>query len=76
MYNKIISIGVGDSTNDLEMFSSVDHACIVKSKNNANLMKKIDSNKMILSRSYAPEGWAECIHDVFSQIKSQEHIYG
>ena len=76
MYNKIISIGIGDSTNDLEMLSKVDHACIVKSKNNANLMKKIDSNQIILSTNYAPEGWAECIHDVFSQIKSQEHTYG
>ena len=76
MYNGIISIGIGDSSNDLEMFSSVDHACIVKSKNNANLMKKIDSNKVILSTNYAPEGWAECIHDVFSEIKSQGHTYG
>ena len=49
MYNKIISIGIGDSTNDLEMFSKVDHACVVKSKNKANLMKEIDSNKIIYS---------------------------
>ena len=75
MYNKIISIGIGDSTNDLEMFSKVDHTCIVKSKNNANLMKKVDSNQLILSTNYAPEGWAECIHEVYSQIKSQEHTY-
>ena len=76
MYNKILTIGVGDSTNDIEMLSKVDHACIVKSKNNANLMKKIDSNEVIVSTNYAPEGWAECIHAVFSQIKSQEHTYG
>ena len=76
MYNKIITIGIGDSTNDLEMFSNVDHACVVKSKNNANLMKRIDSNKMIMSTNCAPEGWAECIHDVFSKIKSLEHING
>ena len=76
MYNKILTIGVGDSTNDIEMLSKVDHACIVKSKNNANLMKKIDSNRIMVSTNYAPEGWAECIHAVFSQIKSQEHTYG
>ena len=32
MYNKIITIGIGDSTNDLEMLSKVDHACVVKSE--------------------------------------------
>ncbi len=75
MYNKIITIGIGDSTNDLEMLNNVDYACVVKSKNNRGLMEKIDNNKVLLSTNHAPEGWAECIHNIFSQIKSQEHIY-
>ena len=76
MYNKIITIGIGDSTNDIEMLSNVDYACVVKSENNSELMKKIDNNKVVLSKNHAPEGWAECIQNIFLQIKSQEHTYG
>ena len=75
MYNKIITIGIGDSTNDLEMLSNVDYACVVKSENNNDLMKKIDISKVLLSTNHAPEGWAECIHNIFTQIKLQEHTY-
>ena len=75
MYNKIITIGIGDSTNDLEMLSNVDYACVVKSENNNDLMKKIDISKVLLSTNHAPEGWAECIHSIFTQIKLQEHTY-
>ena len=76
MYNKILTIGIGDSTNDLEMLSNVDYACVVKSKNNNDLMKKIDISKVLLSTHHAPEGWAECIHKIFTQIKLQEQAYG
>jgi len=76
MYNKILTIGIGDSTNDLEMLSNVDYACVVKSKNNNDLMKKIDISKVLLSTQHAPEGWAECIHKIFTQIKLQEQAYG
>ena len=76
MYDKIITIGIGDSTNDLEMLSNVDYPCVVKSKNNNDLMKKIDSSKVLLSTNHAPEGWAECIYKIFTQIKFQEHTYG
>ena len=76
MYNKIITIGIGDSTNDLEMLSNVDYACVVKSENNNDLMEKIDISKVLLSTNHAPEGWAECIHKIFTQIKFQEHTYG
>ena len=75
LYNKIITIGIGDSTNDLEMLSNVDYACVVKSENNNDLMKKIDISKVLLSTNHAPEGWAECIHNIFTQIKLQEHKY-
>ena len=75
MYNKIITIGIGDSTNDLEMLSNVDYACVVKSENNNDLMEKIDISKVLLSTNHAPEGWAECIHNIFTQIKLQEHTY-
>tara|TARA_B100000242_G_scaffold293824_1_gene273234 strand:- start:7338 stop:8195 length:858 start_codon:yes stop_codon:yes gene_type:complete len=75
-YDRIITVGIGDSTNDIEMLNNVDYACVVKSKNNSNLLKKIDSNNIVSSINHAPEGWAECIHNVFSKIKSQEHLYG
>ena len=57
------------------MLNNVDYPCIVKSKNNRDLMKKIDSNKILSSTNHAPEGWAECIHNIFEQIKSQVHTY-
>ena len=76
VYNKIVTIGIGDSTNDFEMLSNVDYACVVKSENTGELMKKIENSKIVLSTNYAPEGWAECIQNIFSQIKSQEHTHG
>ena len=47
----------------------------LKSENNNDLMKKIDISKVLLSTNHAPEGWAECIHNIFTQIKLQEHTY-
>ena len=41
-----------------------------------HLLKKIDSNNIVFSVNHAPEGWAECIRNVFVKIKSQEHLYG
>ena len=35
-----ITVGVGDSDNDIDMLSNVDYPCVVKSSDNLNLVKK------------------------------------
>ena len=72
---KFITVGVGDSSNDIEMLANVDYACVVKSKNNENLINKINNNNIIYSKNPAPIGWADCIKDVFLKIKSTENTH-
>ena len=71
-YKKVISIGIGDSTNDIDMLNNVDYPCIVKSLNNRDMVDVIDNQNLTLSLNIAPEGWRECIDNVFSKIKYQE----
>ena len=62
------TVGVGDSYNDIDMLSNVDYPCVVRSSYNPNLVKEIDNENVILSESSAPEGWKECVNNVFSKI--------
>ncbi len=73
---KFITVGIGDSSNDIEMFANVDYACVVRSKNNVNLINKINNDNIFLSKNSAPTGWAECIENVFFKIKSMESSNG
>ena len=72
---KIISVAIGDSTNDLDMLNAVDYPCIVKSENNHNLLNKVKNKNVVYSSSYAPQGWMECLERVFTRIKKQEGAY-
>ena len=36
----VITIGIGDSPNDLEMLDYVDFPCLIKNKNNQNLLNR------------------------------------
>ena len=72
---KIISVAIGDSTNDLDMLNAVDYPCIVKSDNNHNLLDKVKNKNIVCSSSYAPHGWIECLERVFTRIKNQEGAY-
>ena len=71
---KFISVGIGDSTNDLDMLEKVDYACIVKSKNNADLIKKIQNKNIIFSENNAPDGWVECIQELLSVLRHKDQF--
>ena len=57
-FKDIFTIGVGDSPNDLEMLDKVDFPCLIKRKNNENLLNK---DKYTISTKEAPNGWMEVV---------------
>ena len=63
------TVGIGDSSNDIEMLNKTDYKCIVQSINNISLIEGLSNKKFILSTTHAPEGWQECIENVFNQIR-------
>ena len=63
------TVGIGDSSNDIEMLNKTDYKCIVQSINNISLIEGLSNKKFILSTTNAPEGWQECIENVFNLIR-------
>ena len=63
------TVGIGDSSNDIEMLNQTDYKCIVQSINNTSLISGLSNKKFILSTTHAPEGWEECIDNVFNQTR-------
>ena len=70
--SNIVTVGIGDSKNDLEMLDIVDFPCIVKSPNNHLLHESFDMKNITFSEYEAPKGWIECIEKVVTKIKSSE----
>jgi predicted mannosyl-3-phosphoglycerate phosphatase (HAD superfamily) len=61
----IISVGVGNSTNDLEFLSQVDRPFLVRNVNgtyNAEVTGKVSAIRR--TQSAGPEGWREAIEKV------------
>jgi mannosyl-3-phosphoglycerate phosphatase len=54
---KIISVGLGDSPNDLPMLETVDIAIVVKSGRSAEM--KLNNKNTIFSKQEGPSGWNE-----------------
>ena len=63
------TVGIGDSSNDIEMLNKTDYKCVVQSINNTSLIAGLTSKDFILSTTRAPEGWQECIDNVFDQTR-------
>lgn len=63
-----ITVGIGDSNNDVDMLLNVDFPCVVQSPSSAGLVKKIRNRNLIQSKNHAPKGWEECVHSVFTKI--------
>lgn len=53
------SIGLGDSTSDLEMLGVVDTPCLIRSP--AHALPKFQHDGLLVSRSFGPGGWAEVL---------------
>ena len=54
---------------DIEMLNKTDYKCVVQSINNTSLIAGLTSKDFILSTTRAPEGWQECIDNVFDRTR-------
>ena len=66
--NDIITIGVGDNQNDIDMLSETDYSCLVKNDNFDTSLINIDN--LIKSSKPSPLGWADVIKTAIQKIKT------
>ena len=66
--NEIITIGVGDNQNDIEMLKNTNYACLVKNDNFDSSLINIDN--LIKSSEPSPKGWADVIKTAIQKIQS------
>ncbi|HDZ62211.1 MAG TPA: HAD-IIB family hydrolase [Nitrospirae bacterium] len=59
-YKNIITVALGDSPNDIEMFDKVDHAVIIQ-KPDGSYDKRIKMKKLIKADGPGPEGWNRAV---------------
>ena len=64
---KLITIGVGDNFNDLDMLKNSDIPCLVF--NDKFTMEKINIDNCLVSKNSAPEGWEEVVKLALDKIK-------
>ena len=64
---KLITVGVGDNFNDLDMLKNSDIPCLVF--NDKFTMEKININNCLVSKKPAPEGWEEVVKLALDKIK-------
>ena len=66
--DEIITIGVGDNENDIEMIKHTDYPCLVKNDNFDSSLINIDN--LIKSSEPSPLGWADVIKTAIQKIES------
>ena len=66
--NEIITIGVGDNQNDIDMLKQSDYACLVKNDKFDSSLVNIDN--LIKSTEPSPRGWADVIKTAIQKIES------
>ena len=66
--DEIITIGVGDNHNDLEMLKKSDYACLVKNDDFDSSLVNIEN--LIKSSEPSPLGWADVIKTAIQKIES------
>ena len=66
----LVTIGVGDNFNDLEMLRNSDFPCLVF--NDKFTLEKININNCIVSKKPAPEGWEEIVKMALDKIKQTD----
>ena len=64
---ELITVGVGDNFNDLDMLKNSDIPCLVF--NDKFTMEKININNCLVSKKSAPEGWEEVVKLALDKIK-------
>ncbi len=68
MDDEIITIGVGDNHNDIEMLNKSDYACLVKNDNFNSSLVNIEN--LIKSSEPSPLGWADVIKTAIQKIET------
>ena len=66
--DEIITIGVGDNENDIEMIKQTDYPCLVKNDKFDSSLINIDN--LIKSSEPSPLGWADVIKTAIQKIES------
>ena len=66
--DEIITIGVGDNENDIEMIKQTNYPCLVKNDNFNSSLINIDN--LIKSSQLSPLGWADVIKTAIQKIES------
>ena len=64
--DEVITIGVGDNENDIEMIEQTDYPCLVKNKNFDSSLINIDN--LIKSDEPSPKGWSDVIKTALQKI--------
>ncbi len=64
--DEIITIGVGDNENDIEMIKQTDYPCLVKNENFDSSLINIDN--LIKSYEPSPKGWSDVIKTALQKI--------
>ena len=67
---KLITIGVGDNYNDLEMLRNSDYPCLVF--NDKFTLERININNCFVSKKPAAEGWEEVVKLALDKIKQTD----
>lgn len=68
-YEKIITVALGDSPNDIEMFDKVDHAVIIQ-KPDRSYDKRIKMKKLIKADGPGPAGWNRAVLQLLENYKT------
>jgi mannosyl-3-phosphoglycerate phosphatase len=66
--DEIITIGVGDNENDIEMIKQSNYPCLVKNDNFNSSLINIDD--LIKSSEPSPRGWSDVIKTAIQKIKT------
>ena len=64
--NKVITIGIGDNQNDLEMLHLSDYPCLILNQN--NILKKNMKKKYITSKKPSPLSWIDVVKKSLKKI--------
>ncbi|MAG08262.1 mannosyl-3-phosphoglycerate phosphatase [Candidatus Woesearchaeota archaeon] len=71
-YGSIVSIGLGDSLNDLPMLEEVDSAFLVARPDGSRV--DIGNSKAKRVNEIGPKGWSEVVNEALEKVKKESHF--
>lgn len=69
---KILTIALGDSQNDLKMLEQADFAAVIRKVDGSHLQLDKSPDRVIYSQHPAPLGWQEVMDQLFAKLKIGE----